>query len=227
MSFIKDKILKVPDVRNYTPREVEVSRQGFDFGFRISFVVTLVFYTLFFFFLAYTMSTTPVHATELVGSDTPIETPYNNYAVFYRASDDSSLTWVTICINFEIQGNYVKAEHINTYGSAYTSSVIDLLCSTEQSGRWSSGSLSLTNLENEKQFYCYTDTDFSFGTHSFQRAPFLIHKGITVGGLQAPEIAEALTAQVLGLVPLAIGLVVLALGLWKGLGHIWSTLARA
>lgn len=68
----------------------------------------------------------------------------------------------------------------------------------------------------------YKDSDSVF----FQRTP-LETGHPTVGGLQAPEIATALTSQMVGLVPLVLGLLVLAIGLWKGLKYLRQTLSRA
>lgn len=68
--------------------------------------------------------------------------------------------------------------------------------------------------------------EVSIRIYIFTQTPYVTGQ-LTVGGLQAPEIATALTSQIVGLVPLVLGLLVLAIGLWKGLKHLRQTLNRA
>lgn len=214
MSFIKDKILKFPDMSSYTLREKEISHDGFNFGFNLCFLLYLILIAIVS--LLFVLKTVPVHATELVGGDTPIETDCS-YVIC--TSDTAFYKYLTI-YNYEVRSD-------GLYGSYSLGNSLDDVADVLRSGDFSrllTGCFAYP-YDTYTLLYCSDDVDWC--GQSFQKTPFLVHTETTVGGLQAPEIAEALTAQVLGLVPLVIGLVVLALGLWKGLGHIWSILARA
>ena len=88
---------------------------------------------------------------------------------------------------------------------------------------------SYTSYSNGLDRLLYSSIDLKnpdTGEVFFTQTPYVTGQ-LTVGGLQAPEIATALTSQIVGLVPLVLGLLVLAIGLWKGLKHLRQTLNRA
>lgn len=213
MSFIKDKILKFPDMSSYTLREKEISHDGFKFGFNLGFLLYLIFFAIVSLLL---IKTVPVHATELIGGDTPIETDCS-YVIC--ASDTASYKYLTI-YNYEIRSD-------GLYGTYSLGNSLDDVADVLRSGDFSrllTGCFAYP-YDTYTLLYCSDDVDWC--GQAFHNTPFLIHTEMTVGGLQGPEIAATLTSQIVGLAPLVIGLLILAIGLWKGLHLIWLTLGRA
>lgn len=175
------------------------------------------------FFLGGLFSPVRVHASELVGGDTPIDTPYDNYLVLEQ--DNHAIVYVIA--NYRIVDSVLYYEYGHNYATNGLE-CIPIVVNDLQSGslaQWS-GDMSPSFLSSNYDIV-YSSHDFEFGDISFQKTPCLVHKETTVGGLQAPEIATALTSQMVGLVPLVLGLLVLAIGLWKGLKHLRQTLSRA
>lgn len=184
------------------------------------------------FFLGGFFSPVKAHAGELVGENLAgsqfdnyvVAKAYGEYFLFVSCDvryngDDSSGIWLYITGADDDGVGYKKSfsslEDVEVFLNSYSGdmSVFDKVFSQ--------------GLSNSTLIYSSYDIKHK-GSDSvfFQRAP-LETGHPTVGGLQAPEIATALTSQIVGLVPLVLGLLVLAIGLWKGLKHLRQMLSRA
>lgn len=215
--------IKLNDVKVDKSEKTELSeRDNKIIGWVSLALATLL---LIAFFLGGFFSPVKASAGELVGGDVPIETPYDNYFVVYSSVDDNGLlNNVFIFANCNPSGYNLNPQYSEGFSSLSLSGLIKIL---EDGNRLAKANSSSDTSRYADYANYYSSFDFSYCGKSFQKAPCLIHKEMTVGGLQAPEIATVLTSQIVGLVPLALGLLVLAIGLWKGLKHLRQTLSRA
>lgn len=228
MSFFSEKVLKRPpveEIRGYSPRELEIAKKNYNYGHNVCFYTVMVCFIIWAI-LCSVFRPDVAHASELVGGDEPIETPYNNYLVFYSDSQDGN-NHIFVFADFNVQGDYIYANHAYSLSGAFSiSDVVDSLKNgTVPDCNINSGT-SFSSFSSVADLY-YSDVDFKIGDKSFQATPYLIHQERTVGGLAAPEIAKATVIQILGLVPLVLGLVVSVIGLRKALAMVFQRLRRA
>lgn len=211
--------IKLNDVKVDKSEKTELSeRDNKIIGWVSLALVTLL---LIAFFLGGFFSPVRASASELVGGDVPIETPYDNYLVLEQTNHN----YYFVCVNYSVIDSVIKFDYCHNF---QVSGGLEPVIKALQSGSIGkySDTIAVTKLTGSYDIL-YSSSDFSCGDVSFRKTPCLIHKETTVGGLQAPEIATALTSQIVGLVPLVLGLLVLAIGLWKGLKHLRQTLSRA
>ena len=186
--------------------------------------VSLALATLFLiaFFLGGFFSPVKASAGELVGGDEPIESLYGDY--FIRGSSNGTYSVYVNPRLFSGTDSFTGKVAIvpGTSNSMSFKSIDECInfLTTEGGSFFDESNCPISDI-------LYSSCDLVGTTQSFMQAPCVIHKEATVGGLQAPEIATALTSQMVGLVPLVLGLLVLAIGLWKGLKHLRQTLSRA
>lgn len=219
MSFFSEKVLKRPpleEIKGYSPRELEIAKKNYNYGHNVCFYTVMVCFIIWAI-LCSVFRPDVAHASELVGGDEPIETPYDRY--FVLSVNDGYVVYV----NYSISGN-----RFNSYGGGFSNfdDVVSALKNGTVSGSHDIFELSPSSvLYNYDVIYCSEDIDWN--GKSFPRTPYLIHQEKTVGGLAAPEIAKAIMIQILGLVPLVLGLVISAIGLRKALAMVFQRLRRA
>lgn len=209
--------IKLNDVKVDKSEKTELSeRDNKIIGWVSLALATLL---LIAFFLGGFFSPVKASAGELV-EQADIDSVYENYIVL-KFSDSKYSVFVN-CDNFNYSGSDVK---YSGYFIGYFSD-LDSVRKSLTSSRSLSGYSTYTN---GIDYFLYADFDLSdsSGNVFFMKTPCKVELPTVVGGLQAPEIATALTSQIVGLVPLVLGLLVLAIGLWKGLKHLRQTLSRA
>lgn len=217
--------IKLNDVKVDKSEKTELSeRDNKIIGWVSLALATLL---LIAFFLGGFFSPVKASAGELVGGDVPIDSKYDNYLVLLSENGDN---YILFCDNTIVGNTLHTSAFMYFYASSYAndkelySAIADKLINGIP-GKANSGNF--TYPFSDYTIPVFSSDDIEWGSLSFQKTPCLIHKETTVGGLQAPEIATALTSQIVGLVPLVLGLLVLAIGLWKGLKHLRQTLSRA
>lgn len=222
MSFFSEKVLKRPpaeEVKGYSLREIEIARKNYNYGHNVCFYTVMVCFIIWAI-LCSVFRPSVAHASELVGGDEPIVTPYDNYLVLEQKDGN----YIFVCVNYTVVGSTIKFDFCKNYSGSDSDSIVSDL----ESGSISkyTDSISYNTLVNGYNIL-FSSSDFYCGDVSFLRTPCLVHKVSTVGGLAAPEIAKAIVVQILGLVPLVLGLVVSAIGLRKALAMVFQRLRRA
>lgn len=214
--------IKLNDVKVDKSEKTELSeRDNKIIGWVSLALATLL---LIAFFLGGFFSPVKASAGELV-DDSSVESVFDNYIIF-RDFDGHYVVHVDIQpISYKDGIFYYRAR--SYYGVLSTLDEVKEVLATGYS--YKDGFGSYTSYSNGLDRLLYSSIDLKnpdTGEVFFTQTPYVTGQ-LTVGGLQAPEIATALTSQIVGLVPLVLGLLVLAIGLWKGLKHLRQTLNRA
>lgn len=214
--------IKLNDVKVDKSEKTELSeRDNKIIGWVSLALATLL---LIAFFLGGFFSPVKASAGELVG-DSSVESVFDNYIIF-RELDGHYIVHVDIQPVSYKDGIFHYRSR-SYYGVLSTLDEVKEVLATGYS--YKDGFGSYTSYSNGLDRLLYSSIDLKnpdTGEVFFTQTPYVTGHP-TVGGLQAPEIATALTSQMVGLVPLVLGLLVLAIGLWKGLKHLRQTLNRA
>ena len=214
--------IKLNDVKVDKSEKTELSeRDNKIIGWVSLALATLL---LIAFFLGGFFSPVKASAGELV-DDSSVESVFDNHIIF-RELDGHYVVHVDIQpVSYKDGIFYYRAR--SYYGVLSTLDEVKEVLATGYS--YKDGFGSYTSYSNGLDRLLYSSIDLKnpdTGEVFFTQTPYVTGQ-LTVGGLQAPEIATALTSQIVGLVPLVLGLLVLAIGLWKGLKHLRQTLNRA
>lgn len=214
--------IKLNDVKVDKSEKTELSeRDNKIIGWVSLALATLL---LIAFFLGGFFSPVKASAGELVG-DSSVESVFDNYIIF-RELDGHYIVHVDIQPVSYKDGIFHYRSR-SYYGVLSTLDEVKEVLATGYG--YKDGFGSYTSYSNGLDRLLYSSIDLKnpdTGEVFFTQTPYVTGHP-TVGGLQAPEIATALTSQMVGLVPLVLGLLVLAICLWKGLSHLRQMLSRA